>query len=171
MSARPPIEIRPEPSRARWEWQRDGLCVGCQPRGHCRLGLVIDGHDDGRIRGRVRVPRDQEGGPGVVHGGIVVAVLDEACAHVALAAGRLVVTGRLEVRFRHPVPVEHDLRVRAWANGRRDDGRWQLCAEIVLPARDVVLASASGLFVERDPDHFGRVAAWLAGDGSDIVDT
>jgi acyl-coenzyme A thioesterase PaaI-like protein len=138
------------------------VCVGCEPLQRCRLGLVMTRWEGDQAWGAVRFPRDCEGAQGVVHGGMVAGALDEACAHVAVGADRLVVTGTLEVRFLHPVPVERDLDVRSWVEDRRAGGRWRMGAAISLPGSDVVLATAAGTFVERDARHWDRYATWLA---------
>ena len=49
--------------------------------------------------------RSFEGYPGVVHGGIVSALLDGAMTHCLFQSGRAGRTARLTVRFRHPVIV------------------------------------------------------------------
>jgi uncharacterized protein (TIGR00369 family) len=54
-----------------------------------------------------------QGAPGIAHGGIVAALLDEACSQVARLAVRPAVTARLEIRYLAPVPVEEPLRVEA----------------------------------------------------------
>jgi acyl-coenzyme A thioesterase PaaI-like protein len=138
------------------------VCVGCEPLQRCRLGLVMTRWEGDEAWGAVRFPRECEGAQGVVHGGMVAGALDEACAQVAVGAGHLVVTGTLEVRFHHPVPVERDLAVRSWVEDRRDGGRWRMGAAISLSGGDVVLATAAGTFVERDARHWDRYATWLA---------
>lgn len=63
------------------------------------------------VEARTSIPRHYQGYPGVAHGGIVTALLDE----VAVRAGtcgepdRMMVTAKIEVRFRKNVPVEQPL--------------------------------------------------------------
>src|SRR3712207_6174508 len=49
--------------------------------------------------------REHEGFTGMVHGGIVTAVLDEAMGWAVFVGGAWAVTGRLAVEFREPVQV------------------------------------------------------------------
>jgi uncharacterized protein (TIGR00369 family) len=58
-------------------------------------------------------PECFQGAPGIVHGGIVAAVLDEACGQVARLATSPAVTSRLEIRYLAPVPVDQELKVGA----------------------------------------------------------
>ena len=49
----------------------------------------------------------------MAHGGIVAALLDEACAQVARLVVSPAVTSRLEIRYLAPVPVGEPLRIDA----------------------------------------------------------
>ena len=52
-----------------------------------------------------------QGYDGIVHGGIVSTLLDEAMAKLAYELGYNVVTASLEVRFKKPVPLLEQLHV------------------------------------------------------------
>jgi acyl-coenzyme A thioesterase PaaI-like protein len=54
------------------------------------------------------------GFPGVVHGGLLAAALDDVMGRLAALRHRWVVTGRLEVRFRSAAPVGRPLRIEGW---------------------------------------------------------
>jgi acyl-coenzyme A thioesterase PaaI-like protein len=60
-----------------------------------------------------------QGGPGIAHGGLVSAALDEACGLLATWYAFPAVTARMFVRFRKPVPINTELLIRA----RIDDAR------------------------------------------------
>jgi acyl-coenzyme A thioesterase PaaI-like protein len=60
-----------------------------------------------------------QGGPGIVHGGLVSAAIDEACGLLATWYAFPAVTARMFVRFRKPVPINTELLIRA----RIDDAR------------------------------------------------
>jgi hypothetical protein len=59
------------------------------------------------------VPTPYEGYPGLVHGGIVAAMLDEVVGRVAMIGDHhhFMMTVRLELKYRHPVPVETPLHL------------------------------------------------------------
>ncbi len=62
----------------------------------------------GEARGELSIPERFNGFPGVVHGGIVAALLDEAMVRSALLGGGfedLIVTARMEVTYLAPVPT------------------------------------------------------------------
>jgi len=102
-----------------------------------------------------------QGGPGIVHGGLVAAVLDEACGLLATWYRFPTVTARIFVRYRHPVPIETELLVRARlesVSGRRIRVRGELLDG------DESLAEARAGFLHVPLEHFlatpeGRAAA------------
>ena len=103
--------------------------------------------------------------PGLVHGGLVAAALDEACGLLASWYRFPTVTGRLFVHFRRPVPINTELLIRS----RVDDEhgrRLHVSGEIV--DGDDILAQARCAFVHVPLEHFlgtpeGRAAGeeWL----------
>jgi acyl-coenzyme A thioesterase PaaI-like protein len=63
-----------------------------------------------------------QGGPGIVHGGLVASALDEAAGLLATWYAFPAVTARIFVRYRRPVPINTELQIRARleeARGRR----------------------------------------------------
>ena len=70
----------------------------------------------------VRFCERHQAGPGIVHGGLVAAALDEACGLLATWDRFPTVTARIFVRFRRPVWINTEFGVRAdveSARGRR----------------------------------------------------
>jgi acyl-coenzyme A thioesterase PaaI-like protein len=92
-----------------------------------------------------------QGGPGIVHGGLVSALLDEACGLLATWHRFPSVTGRIFVRYRRPVPIKRTLEVRARVEdspGRRVRVRGELVDE------GEILAEARAAFVHVPLEHF-----------------
>lgn len=128
----------------------DGNCFACGPQNangmHLHFGRAPDG--DGVIAEATLEPQFQ-GWRGVAHGGIVMALLDEAMAHAAGFAGHRGMTASVSVRFRKPVPIGAPLRVRGRVAWQR---RNVLGVEAsVLSADGSTLAHADGSFVSRGP--------------------
>jgi uncharacterized protein (TIGR00369 family) len=92
------------------------------------------------------IPGQYQGPPGVAHGGIVAAYLDEVlAAAVVRGTGRVAVTGELTVRYVKPVPTETAIVGRATIvadHGRFVDAEGSL-EEL---GTDRPLASARGRF-------------------------
>jgi uncharacterized protein (TIGR00369 family) len=68
---------------------------------------------DGSLEAEHVVPERYGGAPGMAHGGIVAALLDEACSQVVRPRLSPAVTSRLELRYLAPVPVEEPLQIAA----------------------------------------------------------
>ena len=67
-----------------------------------------------RVVGEWRADDDHMGFPGVAHGGLIAAILDDAIGRCAALRHRWVVTGRIDTRFRAAAPTGVPLRVEAW---------------------------------------------------------
>jgi acyl-coenzyme A thioesterase PaaI-like protein len=100
--------------------------------------------DDQGVTAEFGCDRSFEGYPGVVHGGVVSALLDGAMTHCLFHMGHVGRTARLSVRFRQPVVVGRPATLTARltrARGRVLD----LTAEITQGGR--VVAEAQGRFL------------------------
>ncbi len=114
----------------------------------------------GEVRAVVTVPETFNGYPGVVHGGILAALLDEAMVRAVLVEGGfedLLVTAKLEVAYRRPTPTGTPLEIVARLS-RRSATRARGEAEVRLPDGDVC-ARATGLLAKPPPE---VAAAWAA---------
>lgn len=132
------------------EPQHDPACWGC---GDNPTGSAF------RPRSRKGRPRQayfrfderHQGGPGLVHGGLVGSALDEACGLLATWYRFPTVTARIFVRYRLPVAINTELLVRARidsAHGRR------IRASAELTDGDERLAEARGAFLHVPLEHF-----------------
>jgi uncharacterized protein (TIGR00369 family) len=84
----------------------DGWCYVCGPENPRGLRLCWSLDADGAARARFRPEREHQGWRGVVHGGIIGALLDEAMAQWAVKNGKPTVTGSIEIHYRRPVPID-----------------------------------------------------------------
>jgi acyl-coenzyme A thioesterase PaaI-like protein len=89
-----------------------------------------------------------QGYPGVVHGGIVAAMLDEVAgrAHMGGDPPRFMFTARLEVRYRKNVPVGQPLRIVGRAGKSR--GRTAEASAVIYDSQGEALAEADALLVD-----------------------
>ncbi|MGV0791468.1 PaaI family thioesterase [Mycolicibacterium sp. XJ1819] len=137
------------------------MCGACTATGQCRLGVQGESLDGDVALFDVACPRNQEGGPNVAHGGWTAAVMDEMLGHVPVLRNQMSVTATLTVNFRKPVPVERPLAGRAWID-KIEGSKWFISGELLLLPGRSVLATATGIWVARDPSHFARYEKWLA---------
>lgn len=68
---------------------------------------------DNEVCSNYTVSEAYQGYPGVVHGGVVAAMLDEVVARVAMIKDQhhFMMSVKLEVKYRHPVPTETPLKI------------------------------------------------------------
>ena len=127
----------------------DGNCFACGPTNPIGLHLHFDRAETEGVRSRALLASQFQGWRGIAHGGIVMALLDEAMAHAAGFAGHRGVTASVNVRFRKPVPLEWPIEISGRVTWRR---RNVLGVEAkILDESGTVLAEAEGSFVSRGP--------------------
>jgi acyl-coenzyme A thioesterase PaaI-like protein len=140
------------------------LCFVCgQENPH---GLRVSFFDDGEKVWTDFTPADHhQGWPGVLHGGIVSALLDETIGRVAFLHDRWVQTARLALRFHKPAPLGQ----RLVASGilTRDARRlMEMEGKLVVAETGELLAEASGTFVRLPDQTRDELARRLGGDFS-----
>ena len=92
-----------------------------------------------------------QGAPGIVHGGLVGAALDEACGLLATWHRFPAVTARIFVRYRRPVPINTEVTVTATVAETR--GR-RIHIDAELTNGGDVFADAKSAFLHVSLEHF-----------------
>lgn len=128
------------------ELDPEGYCLVCGPNNPAGLAAVFR-REGGTSEARICGAKHHAGFPGIFHGGMVAALLDEAMWYALESQGFLGVTGELAVRYRRPVPLEVELAVRGRVVSRR--GRMAQAAAQLSDLQGRVLAEAEGKFLER----------------------
>ena len=113
----------------------DGRCFVCGHDNAGGLQLDFSFTEEGPSAETTFVPGEQyQGWPGIVHGGIIMTVLDEVMVKAAVHKGLRVVTGRINVKLKTPAKIMEPLRFRgaidtikksivyASASAAREDG-------------------------------------------------
>jgi acyl-coenzyme A thioesterase PaaI-like protein len=107
------------------------------------------------VRGEVTFGPAFEGAPGIVHGGFVAALLDEALGMACIFSGGPAMTAELTTRYRTHTPVAEPLRVEARLVSV--DGR-KIQTEGAVFHGDDVIVEGSGLFIAVDVAKFAQLA-------------
>lgn len=136
-------------------------CFLCGRDNPVSLGVVWENdREHNRIHTTVTVDEQYNGYPGVVHGGIVAALLDETAGRAIMLGGgndEFMVTLKLEVSYRRPTPTRTPLTVVGWVE-RRTAHRAHVAGEIRLP--DGTVTATCTAVVVRPPAEF--FTAWMA---------
>jgi acyl-coenzyme A thioesterase PaaI-like protein len=147
--------------QARVPPHHDPACWGC---GDSPVGIhlptpAVEGAEE--YEAWFHFDERHQAAPGLVHGGLVAAALDEACGLLATWYSFPAVTARIFVRYRRPVPINTELLVRAELESSR--GR-RIHVRGAIEDGDEALAEARAAFLHVPLEHFlatpeGRASA------------
>lgn len=143
-------------------------CYGCGEDHPSGLRMRVFAGEGLTLQATFEVGPVHQGAPGLAHGGLLTAAVDEALGALNWLLMRPAVTARLETNFVRPVPVGSSLALDARIVAV--DGRKVYTAAVGrLGPGGPVAVTASGLFIQVEVGHFrqhGRaqeVAAAIAG--------
>ncbi|MBI5878411.1 MAG: PaaI family thioesterase [Chloroflexi bacterium] len=127
------------------------MCFICGMDNPIGLKAFFYEQSDGSVRVNFTPRPEHQGYPGVLHGGIITALLDETLGRASMTQGReqWMMTAKLELRFLKPVPIGKPLTV---------IGRVEKLSRVGMTGRGEirlddgsVAVEASGLFVTLPP--------------------
>jgi uncharacterized protein (TIGR00369 family) len=125
------------------ELRDDRTCFICGEKNPIGLKLRLRTDPElGEAAAEVTFPAAFQGWSGVVHGGLVASVLDEALVYAAGAKGHKCVTGEITVRYVKPAStgVPYALKGRFV----EDKGRIVLAESVLFDAQGQIVAKAAG---------------------------
>jgi acyl-coenzyme A thioesterase PaaI-like protein len=130
-------------------------CFVCGLENAAGLHMTFYDQADGSTVSDITVPDRYQGYPGVVHGGILASMLDEVAARSAMQgdANRFMMTARMEIRYRKPVPVGQPLRLLGRLGRRR--GRFTIVHGEVHLSDGSLATEAELLLSDIPPDYSG----------------
>lgn len=140
-----PDGLRPLPSH----YER---CFGCGRDHPTGMHLQMAGDDESlRVKGHFVVTEHHQGAPGLAHGGVISAAVDEGMGYLLWLVGSPAVTAHLEVDYRRPVPVGSRLEL----EGRivRTHGR-KIYASMVGRVDGQVAVEARAMYLKVRIEHF-----------------
>jgi uncharacterized protein (TIGR00369 family) len=123
-------------------------CFVCGVENRFGLGMKFYNVEPGRVVAEIVVPSQFQGYPGVVHGGIVAAMLDEVSGRTVLQGEipRWMVTAKLEVRYRRPIPVGQKLSLEGTI--KEDKGKVVVVAGSIFDEQRKILAEAEAILMD-----------------------
>jgi len=133
-------------------------CFVCGLANPFGLKLRFYTQADGEVIADIIIPEQFQGYPGVVHGGVVAAILDEAAGRshmVEYTLGgesrtRFMLTARMELRYRQNAPVGQPLRLVGRAG--KSKGRTAQASAYLYDQSGSLLAEAEAVLVDLPDD-------------------
>ena len=115
-----------------------------------RFGLHLKFYDTapGEVTTECILPAEYQSYPGIVHGGIIAAMLDEAAGRSQMGGidePRFMFTARLQIHYRKNVPVEQKLRLVGRAGVVK--ARTAAATSVIYDQNGVLLAEAEVILV------------------------
>ncbi len=102
------------------------MCFICGLENPVGLHLHMYETEPGVVETSYIAPEHFQGYPGVLHGGIVGAIIDEISGRALMGADpmspRFMFTAKLEVKYRRNIPIGRQLKTRASAAANRTNG-------------------------------------------------
>jgi acyl-coenzyme A thioesterase PaaI-like protein len=118
-------------------------CFGCGPDHATGLHMQMAGKDL-KVKGSFTVTEHHQGAPGLAHGGVIAAAMDEGMGYFLWLLETMAVTAHLEIDYKRPVPMGARLdlegevskvegrKIHAWMRGSID-------GEVAVEARALFL--------------------------------
>lgn len=131
------IKLEPNPTNR---------CFGCGGANDAGMKLAFEQDNERRrIVGRFRLGERYQGGGGILHGGVIALLLDEAMGKVCRFREVRAVTAELKVDFLKPIQSEEEITVEAYETEQK--GRSLFHAGEIRNAAGEILAKGNGRFV------------------------
>lgn len=123
-------------------------CFVCGVENPFGLHVHFYNGEPGEVVAEIRLPEQYQGYPGVVHGGVIAALLDEAAGRTQMGDDppRFMYTARLEVRYRRNVPVDQPLKLVGKAG--ESHGRKSYATSAIYNMEGTLLAEADALMID-----------------------
>ena len=122
-------------------------CFVCGRKNPFSLKLDFYRDENGNCVSNLVIPKGYQSYPGVTHGGIIAAILDETSGRAINEDPDLfMLTMELTIRYRSPVPIGQPLKVVGSLVRRR--GKTALAKGEIFDQEGRLLAESTGMFVD-----------------------
>ncbi|MCF8001472.1 MAG: PaaI family thioesterase [Halanaerobiales bacterium] len=91
----------------------DNMCFACGEDNPISLGLNFEKSGDKKVKAEFEPKEVHQGYKGIMHGGLISTLLDEAMAKVLSLNNILALTAKMNIRFRQPVSIDKKLLITA----------------------------------------------------------
>jgi acyl-coenzyme A thioesterase PaaI-like protein len=132
------------------------LCFGCGVDHASGLHLRVAAGHGASVQGEFTVSEHHQGAPGLAHGGILAAALDEVMGALNWLLMMPAVTARIEVDYLRPVAVGTTMQFSATIVGQAGRKVFSMAEGTLDGPAGVLAVRARGLFLQVGLEHFQR---------------
>jgi len=132
-------------------------CFGCGKNNPIGLKLVFK--KVGETARAIFIPREEyQGWPGILHGGIIANILDEAASWVFILNGMFVITAKMEIMYRSPAKIGTPLIITSeitGKNGKRGEAVSRITTEdgtLIAESTSLHITIKNGYINQSEPD-------------------
>jgi len=105
------------------ELPRYQKCFVCGRNNQSGLNMIFAKTNEG-VQGKYKAQEKHCGYKGILHGGIISALLDECIGWaVSQKENKMYVTGELNIRYKAPVPIDQYLTIMGYFSDKQFDGK------------------------------------------------
>lgn len=110
------------------------------------FGIKFSIEEDKTITTKVIFDEHKQGGPNILHGGAIAAVLDEAMGAATFVYGKGGFTATMTINYHKPIPLFQEITVHAWIE--KSEGKKVYAACKTLLEDGSLAVSGTALFIE-----------------------
>ncbi|MCD6490275.1 MAG: PaaI family thioesterase [Thermodesulfobacterium sp.] len=103
---------------------------------------------NGKAKAEIILDKEYQGYMGIIHGGIIAALLDEACAYATISLGYYTVTAEMKIRYKNILKVGEKVIVEASAEQVKSK-LIQANAQIK-DSKNTIIAEAEGKYIIKE---------------------
>lgn len=133
-------------------------CFLCGRENDISLKLKWYNDDENKkVIGKVTIPERFNSYPGIVHGGVVAAILDETAGRSIMLNGdfdNFMVTAKIEVEYKAPTPCNEELAVSGWII--KKSKAWAKVAGEIRKADGTITAACEAIIVQPPKETLSR---------------
>ena len=123
-------------------WYPDTFVSGSQNENGMKMKAFFQ---DSKVITRYTFDKQFQGGPGLVHGGILSAAVDDLMGYASTIHKRACVTAKLEVNYIFPVQIEKEFIIEAWIS--KIDGK-KIYAESIIYYGKTIHTETNAMFID-----------------------
>lgn len=129
----------------------DSMCFACGEENEISLGLKFKKTSEDIVEAEFTALKNHQGYNGIMHGGLVATLLDEAMAYAVGLKAITAYTAELNIRFKKALKIGEKVIIKGKYEGslKRSIAVIHYCSAQIIDNSNKLIAKAEGKFVEK----------------------